>query len=279
MNATPASSPGITMTTGATGLSQGSSAITINSTGGFSGIVDLSATCCRDVVHNRTITYAGTGWMSWAFTTNGLSLPANGSAASTLNISIPNSSLGNTSQVGYGKYLMTVTARGQQQPSVTASTDVGILVTPTTEAAPLCKAGVPSLPLISVFNTEIMNVDAPQPKTKLVIAVYAPGGAPDTWRMEISDEPSIGAFASIVELENQVSADKQISTVGCSTVPLFATVKSGHVDHLDLFYPRDQVIVLRKLAGGTWQDVATFSETLFWSVFGGKRVRLVWLKD
>jgi hypothetical protein len=88
-----------------------------------------------------------------------------------------------------------------------------------------------------------------------------------------------------VVLNNASSSEKEITTVGCSYPGLSLRVDPGKVRQMTLISSTDSTLLLRGRRQECfivcWQtamaDVATFSPTAFWSLFGGRKIEIRWV--
>lgn len=64
--------------------------------------------------------------------------------------------------------------------------------------------------LMPALMDEMDNTEKATPLNPIVIAVISQT-PPDTWRMTITSDPGLGPFDSIVELENDMAWEKEIT--------------------------------------------------------------------
>ncbi len=285
----------VTMGPFSSGSATAGGGVTVQSQNSFAGFVDLSSTCCRDVIRDFWSPLDGTGKIVVNLTPNtGLNVAGNGSATSAVSVYMPVQNSGPWAflrpQIPFGKYLVRVTGKAQSDSSITSTADVGVRVLPASEPAPSCKTGIEVFPLGTVvLPSQIQAAEANPRKTTINIAILkatGPEAKIEAWDMRISDGAPIGFAIVTLEHASPKNEDKEISSVGCSTKGKFVRATKGTTSvQMLLSEAEDRTLYFREnvctdflCIGRTWVDVAVFAEPAFWSVFSGKRVHFRWLE-
>lgn len=299
LQADPGRVPGIVIDEYGPGRNEGdtSSVIRVSSVGGYSGWVNLSATCCRDVIGDRMTTLPpGTWGLPFSATT----VDQNNAATGRVRLitgygSSPGPGLQDRARVPYGKYLLTLTGTGSG--NVTNDTTIAFTVLPEIGFTPSCTAVTNPSGHPAAFNANessrivlqarIKRVEQNPTRTSEVYAVYGTP-RPDAVRMRVEDS-NFERDSALVILEDSVTFEKEVAT-GC--VPAAQRralrVQGGQSGSMVIRRPTDRTLVLRKpecnwtlgvCLSTTWVDVLVFADEGFWDAFGGKTLRFVWLSD
>lgn len=289
-SASPGETPGITWTWPTPTTSK----ITVESVNGFSGPATLSASCCRDVIRQRWVSF---NQISLTFDrvpvySPTLSIPKNGSDATVLTMSG-----WHALAPPFGKFVVDVLADAGS--GIKGETRVGIKILPSSEYQPSCRPNVTLLRDVATgrgvlqiaLDAQIEAKEKSPASTNITIALYMPPSTtPDAWAWTISDNNSLSPGEALIVLENAVPSgwEKEITTVGCTyqggTSGKTVRVQGGKSGQMTIKKTEDKTLIFRKPTGifglGGWVDVAVFSsDTHFWSVFEGKTMTFKWLSD
>jgi hypothetical protein len=271
VSASPGQSPGIP---DLSPPQTATSTITVQSINQFSGPVVLSASCCFDVITQRTVSVPG---VTFSLSPDRLIFTGSGSQTATLTLTSSGAPF-------FGKLLVPVTATSENTPSVTGATNVGFTVLPNSEPAPSCRPGAFVASLSDKVKQLIDLKEVDPTASKLVIAIVPRGRAGDWVRWTIEEDSSLNPNVAKIVLENAVGWEKEITTVGCPSAGMTIRVAGGNKAEM-IVTPPDTTIVLRKpvcnflCLSTSWRDVAVFAEPAFWRVFGGKKSTFRWIKD
>jgi hypothetical protein len=270
------------------------SSITVNSVNDFSGPVTLSTECCHEVIRDRWVSLDPAVHFVSSLSPASLTIPAKGSASSTLSITVQpasfpmvTSSGGLSTGIPFGKYLMKVVAKDQAGQTL-ETTNVGVRVLPRLEPAPTCRpATVQSIPLQVVVSSQVDAAEDTPRSTSLVIPIYLAGASPPgstVWKMVITDDPYRPVTTSVVTLINNATSgqQKEISSAGCPGSGEFARALPGITSvQMILDQTQDNTLTFLQEECFTvfcnWKPIAVFPEPAFWTVFGGKKVTFTWM--
>ena len=254
------------------------STIRLESVGGYAGVVTLSAACCFDVIRLRSTTLGPPGPVG-TFSTNPVSIPANGSVATTLTITVPTVPAvppvtGSTTPiVPYGKFNMSVEATDPVS-GLSRFTYVGLKKVPATEAAPACRPAAPLLTTGKALEAQIRVKEANLLSSVLTVAMYHPvPNARSAFRWTIADDPTLPTGSADVVLENTSGGDLIITSVGCSgSAPgMTLRVPGGRTGTMRITRGVDKTLIFRYQIGLDWFDWGVLSQPAFWGVVDGKR--------
>lgn len=306
LTAVPAQIPGVSIGPFTSGSATTLATINVASVRGFSGFVNFSATCCYNVIQEGGWNSPPAGQVVWFFATDPVNVPSGGSASSVMTIFMPALSSGPYPNLGpnipFGKHLIAVHGLSQSGKA-SSSANVGITVLPSSEPAPGCKPGVEVIPLTTGATTTggtpaptgilqmLIAAAETSPRTKSSsIAVYratGPDVGTEAFTLTFTDNPGLKPSRARVILQHKSTKneDKEISTHGCSSAPKNVVATKGNTSVvLELDQAADRTMVLREKSvcnnvlctSTSWANVMVFPEPAFWSVFGGKNVRIEW---
>jgi sugar lactone lactonase YvrE len=273
VSASPGQSPGIP---DLSPPQTATSTITVQPISQFSGPVVLSASCCFDVILQRTVSVPG---VTFSLSPDRMLLTGNGSQTSTLTLTSSGAPF-------FGKLLVPVTATSEIAPSIKKSTNVGFTVLPKAEPAPSCHPGPEVLTIGHLVQNLITRKEANPPASTTIIAIVAKT-TNDLWKWTIEDDSSLTADEATIVLDNAVGWEKEITTAGCPSAGMTIRAKGGKQLEMKIMKP-DSTIILRKPVctfaflwcwSTSWRDVAIFAEPAFWRMFGGKKSTLRWVRD
>ena len=185
----------------------------------------------------------------------------------------------------FGKFVATVRA-GNAAAGVGAQTTVGFRVLPTSAPPPPCRPTLFAVPSGAVLDEVIKDRETMPEITAPNVAYFVPGRADMGWAFEVDPMPDvpIRSGMAVVVLKNLSQRDVEISTVGCSAPGITLRAAPGEVREMMLNSAIDTTLILRHPRkdcfvfcwDGPMEDVATFSPTGFWSLFGGRKVTITW---
>lgn len=262
------------------------STIRLESVGGYAGTVTLSAACCFDVIRQRSTTLGPPGPVA-TFSPNPVSIPANGSVATTLTITVPTVGAvppvaGSTTPiVPYGKFNMIVEAKDAVS-GLGGFTYVGMKKVPATEATPACRPAAPLLRTGVALEAQIKIKETNPQASVMSLAVYRPPPHPATsaFRWTITDDPSLPSGSADIVLENTSGGDLIITSVGCSGSGPGKTLRvaGGKTGTMRIIRGVDNTLIFRHQNWFWWNDWGVLSQPAFWGVVDGKKNTFRWIQ-
>lgn len=262
------------------------STIRLESVGGYAGTVTLSAACCFDVIRQRSTTLGPPGPVG-TFSPNPVSIPANGSVATTLTITVPTVSAvppvagSTTPSVPYGKFNMSVEGKDAVS-GLGGFTYVGMKKVPATEAAPACRPSAPLLPTGKALEAQIKVKETNPLSSVMSLPMYRPPPHPATsaFQWTITDDPSLPPGSADVVLENTSGGDLIITSVGCSGAGPGKTLRvpGGRTGTMRITRGVDNTLIFRHQVWFGWRDWGVLSQPAFWGVVAGKKNTFRWFQ-
>ena len=156
--------------------------------------------------------------------------------------------------------------------------------------APKGGTAVEVLPMMSAIASVFMGKEASPSQTTFEIGA-ATADALHGWKMTIDSGGALSPTASTVIFKNDSTDDKQIVPFDTSScMPSSATsfiAKSGKSISVPISSPSTTTLLLQRFScrfalgpcwSWTFDDVAVFSPAPFWTLFGGRRVTIEWIK-
>jgi len=254
----------------------------------FAGPVALRASCCFDVITQRTLPVPG---VAFALSPDRVYFTGIGMPPGGYELQTPTLTISTSGAPFFGKLLVPVTATSPAL-GITRTTNVEFIELPKSEPAPSCRPGTEVIPLGPIVQTLVTGKERDPTKSKFLIGVKIPGTS-GAFLWTIEEDSSLTADEATIVLDNSQlrSRIKEITTVGCSSagkkILVGRTVFAGLTDSMKIT-KADSTIILRELVCtfqfiGCWsssfRDVAVFAEPAFWRVFGGKKNTFLWLAD
>jgi hypothetical protein len=250
----------------------------VSSASRLAGEVSLSASCCFDVITQKTVPVPGIGvsLSTDRVSLTGIGTPPGGVETQTATITVTTSGA-----PFWGKLLVPVTATSQGY-GITKTTNVEFSEFPTSDPPPICRPGTEVLP-VSPLIRMLVTVKEQDP-TKAIIIGIKPVRNLNVIQWKIEEDSTLTASQATIILDNKTGNEKEITTAGCSSAPQTIRVSGGQMATMTLT-TADTAIVLRRpfctflCLGHFWGDAGVFSGPALWRIIGGRKNTFTWLQD
>ncbi|HJT58917.1 MAG TPA: hypothetical protein VJ761_20580 [Ktedonobacteraceae bacterium] len=128
-------------------------------------------------------------------------------------------------------------------------------------------------------------------RTSFVFAVFTNENDALQMLVEESVQPPIPSSQTIVVLDNRLGWEKSVTTVNgknCNEAGTILHVDGNQFDQMTITNTNTTTLVFSKTVctfrfifclTTAWEDVAVFSESDFWALFGGRKITFTWVQD